>query len=207
MRITKRRNRPGWGDIDPHVRAATREALESMQTREGHVFCAYCEGEIHDSHGHIEHLAPRARFPERTFEWTNLFLSCDAGMHCGRYKDKHDRSYEPDEVIHPDADEPDNFFFFSSTGDCEIRAGLSPTDRKRAELTLRVLNLNHEDLRRVRANIGKQLMSMNLDSLSDFEDFEPDEVKEFFDFVVNQFADKPYSSVARHFYWNFVQQP
>lgn len=41
--------------------------------------CMYCESEIsHVAHEHIEHFRPKARtkYPELTFEWTNLGLAC-----------------------------------------------------------------------------------------------------------------------------------
>ena len=41
--------------------------------------CMYCESTIaHVSYEHIEHIKPKAKtkFPELTYEWTNLGLSC-----------------------------------------------------------------------------------------------------------------------------------
>lgn len=42
--------------------------------------CMYCV----DSHGaDIEHFRPKARYPQRAFQWTNMLLSC---TECGRFK-------------------------------------------------------------------------------------------------------------------------
>lgn len=59
--------------------------------------CCYCESEVADSEGHIEHMEPRSRKQSRTYDFTNMAISCDGGgggvEHCGRYKD--DRSKNP----------------------------------------------------------------------------------------------------------------
>ena len=63
--------------------------------REQQGLCSYCEIEISDSDGHIEHMEPRSRNQTRTYDYTNLVLSCDGGTveHCGHYKD--DRRHNP----------------------------------------------------------------------------------------------------------------
>ncbi len=57
--------------------------------------CCYCESEVADSEGHIEHMEPRSRKQSRTYDFTNMAISCDGSgvEHCGRYKD--DRSKNP----------------------------------------------------------------------------------------------------------------
>lgn len=40
--------------------------------------CAYCESKITVvTYGAIEHFFPKSLYPDLTFEWTNLLLSCD----------------------------------------------------------------------------------------------------------------------------------
>jgi uncharacterized protein (TIGR02646 family) len=40
--------------------------------------CAYCESKITVvTYGAIEHFSPKSVYPELTFEWSNLLLSCD----------------------------------------------------------------------------------------------------------------------------------
>lgn len=71
--------------------AALNDSLRSEQQG----LCCYCESEVADTEGHIEHMAPRSRYPARTYDYTNLAISCDGGTveHCGRYKD--DRNKNP----------------------------------------------------------------------------------------------------------------
>jgi uncharacterized protein (TIGR02646 family) len=43
-----------------------------------HGKCAYCESKITVvTYGAIEHFFPKSQYPDLTFEWTNLLLSCD----------------------------------------------------------------------------------------------------------------------------------
>ncbi len=51
--------------------------------------CCYCELEVADADGHIEHMEPRCKNSARTYDYTNLAVSCNGGAveHCGRYKD------------------------------------------------------------------------------------------------------------------------
>ena len=50
-----------------------RVALQKMYRDQ----CCYCEGRITDvSYGHIEHRQPKARFPNKAFDWDNLHLAC-----------------------------------------------------------------------------------------------------------------------------------
>lgn len=105
--------------------------------------CAYCERKIdifNSDDKHIEHFLRRCRHRHLTFEWTNLFGSCGESDHCGFYKD--DQEYEEQDLIKADIDDPTKFFHFSVNGNMEIRSGLSRAETKRAEVTIRVFNLN-----------------------------------------------------------------
>lgn len=107
--------------------------------------CAYCERkiDIHNSDDkHIEHFLRRSRHRHLTFEWSNLFGSCAESNHCGFYKDEQD--YEEQDLIKADMDDPTRYFHFSVNGNMDIRSGLSRSEQKRAEVTIRVFNLNGE---------------------------------------------------------------
>lgn len=137
-----------WDDVNP-CKPAIRESLEKMQKGR----CAYCEGPLyHDAH--IEHFRRKnaAYFPQLTFSWTNLFLACESRDHCGHYKDRPTAPpYNPDDLLKPDEDKPDDFFFFhGSTGDVLVRGGVDPVAATRAEETIRVFNLNQRGLRAAR---------------------------------------------------------
>lgn len=67
--------------------------VKSALVAETHGKCAYCESKLrHIAHGDIEHIVPKSRAPERTFDWINLTLACDLcnenkGTHPGNHDD------------------------------------------------------------------------------------------------------------------------
>lgn len=115
------------------------EKLDQMQDRR----CAYCEADIHNSDRHIEHFQQRSRYPQGTFDWTNLFGSCNREDSCGKHKDQCG-SYNPDDLIKPDVDDPEHYLLFISDGTICIRNGLTDAEQQRARETLRIFNLNHD---------------------------------------------------------------
>jgi uncharacterized protein (TIGR02646 family) len=64
-------------------------ALGKTLCDEQHSICCYCEIDVGNGNYHIEHMEPRSKNNARTYDHTNLVLSCDGGTveHCGRYKD------------------------------------------------------------------------------------------------------------------------
>lgn len=74
------------------------DTLNTQLRREQQGLCCYCESTVAESEGHIEHMEPRSRNAARTYDYTNLAISCDGGTveHCGRYKD--DRHKNPKHV-------------------------------------------------------------------------------------------------------------
>ena len=134
-----RHGRDRWSHTRPTGQEKTDiwEALDAMQ---GHR-CAYCEAEIRQPDCHIEHFQPRFRFPHLTFDWSNLFGSCNRPDSCGKHKDDCGAN-RPDDLIKPDLDDPEHFFLFVNDGTIVVRPNLNATERHRAEETLRIFNLN-----------------------------------------------------------------
>lgn len=84
--------------------------------------CAYCEAAISRGKCHIEHFRQRDRYPQGTFEWSNLFGSCDRESTCGTFKDRCG-AYPHADLIKPDVEDPDEFLVFDPQG------GHSPKSR------------------------------------------------------------------------------
>jgi uncharacterized protein (TIGR02646 family) len=63
--------------------------LHQNLRQEQNGLCCYCELEVEDDHGHIEHMEPRSHNRARTYDYSNLAVSCNGGHteHCGHYKD------------------------------------------------------------------------------------------------------------------------
>jgi uncharacterized protein (TIGR02646 family) len=106
--------------------------------------CAYCEAGLQNGR-HIEHFANRNKRPDLTFEWTNLFGSCNRNDCCGHYKDSSHNpfsGYNLADLIKPDSEDPWHFLVFGSDGRVSVRDGLSMTDKIRGQTTIDIFNLN-----------------------------------------------------------------
>ncbi|MFP1794057.1 retron Ec78 anti-phage system effector HNH endonuclease PtuB [Lonsdalea quercina] len=132
-----------WDCLSSSDKKQIWEEITKMQGK----LCAYCEKKIphHASDNkkavrHIEHFFRKGIYKELTFEWSNLFGSCGETNRCGFYKDK--QNYNDNELIKADKEDPDDFFQFSETGEVEIKPDLKLNNKKKAEVTLRVFNLN-----------------------------------------------------------------
>ncbi|EMN2537199.1 TIGR02646 family protein [Acinetobacter baumannii] len=124
-------------------------SLEKMQGN----FCAYCENNLVGRDKHIEHFVPRSRNSRLTFEWENLFGSCNSSNNCGRYKDVKVTDYDINNILKPDIDDASEYFTFSSTGGINIKKNLSDTSFFKAEETIRVLNLDSTELNSIRRTL------------------------------------------------------
>ncbi|MEQ9243728.1 HNH endonuclease [Roseovarius indicus] len=73
--------------------------------------CAYCESKIrHIDDGDIEHIIPKSRAPEMSFDWENLTLACTI---CNRNKgDYYAEPGSEQELINPYQDDPKQHFLF-----------------------------------------------------------------------------------------------
>lgn len=129
-----------WDNCPPLRKSEIRGSLEQMQCKR----CAYCEGDLEHLGQHIEHFRRKRDFPAQTFDWDNLFGSCDQSDSCGHYKDTKGYPYDPINLVNPCLDDPDDFFRFRSDGAINVRSELSQANKMKAEETLRVFNLNPE---------------------------------------------------------------
>jgi len=70
-----------WEDIEMDIKGGIKEKLYKEQLS----LCAYCERNLKEFH--VDHFKKRDFFPDLTFDYENLFLSCNSNEHCARYKD------------------------------------------------------------------------------------------------------------------------
>lgn len=187
-----------WGDVGPPDKQQIRAHLEQLQGR----MCAYCEGPLDSLGQHIEHFRRKHHFPRLTFDWVNLFWSCDRDDSCGRFKDHDAGAYDSDDIIDPCLDSPDRFFRFRSDGAIDVRVDLSLRDEHRARETLRVFNLdpNNGRLRAMRRRALEAYQGLEPDILQALEDFSPAERGAFLAEEVARTCGEPFSSVIRHFF-------
>lgn len=187
-----RHGQHNWDNITPQDKAAIRQSLELMQTG----LCAYCEVAL--KVWHIEHFYTRDRYPQKTFDWGNLFASCNSEESCGDYKDKKGKPYQPQDLIHPCQHNPDTFLFFSRDGQVQPRINLSVADYQRAQETIRVFNLNLPDLCERRAEVVRNLLSMEPDILAVLTECTDDDRQLLIADFLQTYATGPHPTPIRH---------
>jgi uncharacterized protein (TIGR02646 family) len=110
--------------------------VKNILKKETYSKCMYCESYISVvAPEHIEHYKPKDQYPQLTFDWNNLGLSCPW---CNIKKG--DNFDENCSIINPYTDEPDDHFIFLGTMVCH-KAG-----DDRAQLTELLLELNRPEL-------------------------------------------------------------
>ncbi|MBX3448927.1 MAG: TIGR02646 family protein [Planctomycetaceae bacterium] len=187
-----------WDDVGktPGHKEEIRQQLELLQGRR----CAYCEGSLDVLGQHIEHFRRKHIFQKLTFHWGNLFWSCDQDGHCGCFKDRKSGPYNPNDLIDPSLDDPEQYLHFFSDGSIRLRPGLNAAAQRRAEETLRVFNLDqeHGPLRHMRQahcagyiDLGIQLAELAVAST-------PEEWLPFLDEELANTRDLPFATAIKH---------
>lgn len=180
-----------WTDVDTQAKAQIRKCLAQLQSH----CCAYCEGNLDELGEHIEHFRSRHRFSELTFTWANLFASCDQEDSCGHWKGKHGR-YDPDDILDPCVDDPDEFFRFRADGSISIRKGLDEKRRRRSQETLRVFNL---DVHRGRLQLMRRRYLVGFEAMvADVQGLSSAELQEVFAAELVAAESGPFYTAVRH---------
>lgn len=148
--VRDRRGIKSWSAITHDERTEIWNKLNVMQRGR----CAYCEAALSHPNRHIEHFRQRRNYPQGTFEWGNLFGSCNRQDSCGNHKDNV-KAYPHQHLIKPDVDNPEHFLLFTPLGSVHARATLDDAERLRAEETIRILNLNGS-LKAIRREVLRQ---------------------------------------------------
>jgi uncharacterized protein (TIGR02646 family) len=177
-----------WSKVSVEDKTEIWEALQAMQLDR----CAYCESKITDPKKHIEHFRLRSLFPKLTFDWSNLFGSCNNKEHCGKHKDN--QQHKPDDLIKPDAEDPEKLLLFVVDGTVTIRSNLAPEDQQRAQETIRVFNLNTASLINQRKQAAQGYVSLSEDK-SVFSDAE---WREYINDELQEAARQSFVTAIRH---------
>jgi len=150
--------------------------------------CMYCESPIAAvASEHIEHYKPKSIYPELTFEWTNLGLSCPkCNINKGNVFD------EKCMFINPYIDYPENHFISLGTIICHI-----PND-KRAKLTELHLQLNRPKLMEARKERIDAIRPLIEQYVSENNPTMKDIIKKNIEKEIAE--DKPYSMCTKTVY-------
>ena len=102
--------------------------------------CVYCEVELAEEGGHVEHIRSKGRNPGLTFVYENLAHSCDGPRHCGHRKRRQTLPIEPRSGCNR------CFAMSMIDGRLEPANGLSGLEAQQASDTVSILGLNDASL-------------------------------------------------------------
>lgn len=137
--------RSRWGSF------SDKSALSDLLENEQYGLCAYSEINLeHYSLGaHIEHVQPKSRFPKKTFDYQNLILSALSSSDLetmdknsifgGHHKGS---EFDPALFISCLADNSADYFAYLSNGHIKPKSTLSVRDKRKAQYTIDLLNLD-----------------------------------------------------------------
>jgi uncharacterized protein (TIGR02646 family) len=134
--------------------------LLKVLTDEQNGLCAYSEINPYEFGlaSHIEHIEPKSRNPQRTFDYFNLVMSAlssddlkrsDVDLFAGHAKKQR---FDPNLFISPLNNSCQDYFVYLSDGRVVPNNKLNEADRFKAEYTIDLLNLNCAYLKNKRKN-------------------------------------------------------
>jgi uncharacterized protein (TIGR02646 family) len=177
-----------WCKVSTTDKTEIWKELQAMQLDR----CAYCESKISDPKRHIEHFCLRSLSPKLTFDWSNLFGSCNNKEHCGKHKDN--QQHKSADLIKPDAEDPEKLLLFAFDGTVNIRSNLTPQEQHRAGETIRVFNLNTASL----INQRKQAVQGYQSLVDDKSVLSEADWRQYFDFELQEAASQSFVTAIRH---------
>lgn len=189
--------RKTWDDVTPEHKKEIRSHLEALQGKR----CAYCETDLSAVPSHIEHFRRKSRHSPLTFEWKNLYWSCDEKDSCGHFKDHGAGKYDPADLVEPCVHDPDRYLRFRSDGSVVLPRNIDPGDRRRAEETLRVFHLQGSvRLRNMRRAVAAGYVS----EVDDLATFAPEDRRAYVEETLASIAGLPFSTLIRHLFEDVV---
>jgi uncharacterized protein (TIGR02646 family) len=115
----------------PHGSAA------SVLIRNLGYFCSYCE--VFDSSPQIEHVVPVIQDRSKQHEWANFLLACSR---CNGADNKGSKPVVVEELYLPHLNNTLLPFVYLEGGKVQVREGLGPEQRRRAEKTMKLIGLD-----------------------------------------------------------------
>ncbi|EGR0658319.1 TIGR02646 family protein [Vibrio cholerae] len=138
-----RHGRDNWSVISSN--GLTNDIWEKLNIMQDG-FCAYCECQLDEDNTkrHIEHFIRKGQYPIVTFDWDNLFGSCNNPNRCGNYKDGAPAAKNIDlaKVCKPDVMDPSELILFLNSGKVRAKTDLTQQNKELADNTIAVFNLD-----------------------------------------------------------------
>ena len=183
----KKKEKPkDWKDLDFEIKRKLKKyMLDNEQRIDNKSYCPYCEIILfsenidlkEDKECHIEHIKPKSKFGNLTFDYRNFLTSCSDKNTCGQSKgNKWDNLF-----INPVAENPEKYFSYKvRTGEIvpKIANGF---EYEKAIKTIEILNLNENKLCDYRKSYINQILNSIKNSRNDDEKIE----------IINYFDELP----------------
>lgn len=127
-----------WNDLNE-----IRQELRQYILEEQGSCCAYTEIHLNSTENcHIDHYYTRNLYPEKTFDYSNMLVSCNSEDYAAKFKDKQiKRKEDYSNLIHPVNDNPSDYIEFTVTGKVT-----SVNNHPKGEYSISVFNLNEKTL-------------------------------------------------------------
>jgi len=152
-----------WNDAEF---GAVKPIVRHQLNREQEGLCVYCETELGEDEGHVEHIKSKGLNPPLTFVYDNLAHSCNGPTigpgHCGHRKKRQVLTIEP---------RPGCNRFFSVMildGRVVAASGLTPGEAQQATGTVNILGLNAASLSWQRKGYANAIIHLSTADKADF---------------------------------------
>lgn len=131
-------------------------------------------------------------------------MACDSKDHCGHYKDRPRAvNYHPDTLIKPDTEDPEDYFYFHSSGEIRPRTGIDANKENKANQTIQVFGLDNRKLASRRARALKIYKEKILNELEEIADWEPELREEYIREEIEHTQWQAFSTTIKHFLSGF----
>lgn len=148
-----------WEEVHlPANHSVYQDCIDQCRTDQNNL-CGYTEIHLpHTAATHIDHYLKRDLFPKDTFEWGNLIAAIHDSHFGADWKDNcsHLKKSDYQQLINPVTDELNGRFQYSTDGTIEPA---DPNDTK-ASHTIRIFNLNADQLKALRKNVMLTVRSL-----------------------------------------------
>ena len=183
----KKKEKPkDWKDLDFEIKRKLKKyMLENEQKIDNKSYCPYCEiilfsenkdstEDKEDKECHIEHIKPKSKFGNLTFDYRNFLISCSENKTCGHSK----QSIWDDKLfINPVEENPEEYFSYDIRTGKIIPKKENGLDYEKAVKTIEILNLNENKLCEYRKIYILQI----IDTIGNLNDNNKIEIINYFD--------------------------
>ena len=127
--------------------------------------CAYTEIPLPDKHQHIDHFRKKSIYQDKTFDWNNLFAAIKDRRFGADSKDGYinGKNYKQvyAKLLSPTEENIESYFSYTLDGRISANDTCTPAFKERAELTIKVFNLNSDILVSRRHALILQMLQIN----------------------------------------------